>query len=300
MKRQTLIVLFLGTACVVASSFCIDVVGGEESRPLSVLRSLASILRSAHELIASSRRKPTTADQCASSPCRNGATCISSGSGSGSGYSCSCPPRYTGRVCDTSVDLCTSTPCLNGATCVSAPGLVLCFCAVGFSGLHCDISLSTSNSSACDAAPCLNNGICLPSAANTYTCICQPSFVGSNCQQALTTVIASTSSPSGWSSLAAAMTNHWSFDNASLVDTLTQHSLRGSGSWAVEFTKDRDGRPNDAVFLNYNYLTMGPAEKPFVSLNTATDAGGFTIAVWVLAQVNQDPHRTFTTSKTIS
>ena len=96
------------------------------------------------------------------------------------------------------------------------------------------------------------------------------------------------------------MTNHWSFDNASLVDTLTQHSLRGSGSWAVEFTKDRDGRPNDAVFLNYNYLTMGPAEKPFVSLNTATDAGGFTIAVWVLAQVNQDPHRTFTTSKTIS
>ena len=54
-------------------------------------------------------------DVCAhQSPCRNGATCTSTGPDL---YNCTCAAGFTGHDCDQDVDYCSSSPCLNGATC---------------------------------------------------------------------------------------------------------------------------------------------------------------------------------------
>ena len=52
-------------------------------------------------------------DECASSPCKNGGTCIdlnadwrSSSSGFGVGYTCQCLAGYTGDQCETSKNSC--------------------------------------------------------------------------------------------------------------------------------------------------------------------------------------------------
>ena len=52
-------------------------------------------------------------DECASSPCKNGGTCIdlnaewtSSSSGSTVGFACQCMAGYTGDECDTSKNSC--------------------------------------------------------------------------------------------------------------------------------------------------------------------------------------------------
>lgn len=62
---------------------------------------------------------------CSSSPCTNGATCVSAGSG----YQCNCVPGYVGTNCETELDVCASQPCLNGGTCnQTAPDQYVCLC----------------------------------------------------------------------------------------------------------------------------------------------------------------------------
>ena len=54
----------------------------------------------------------------------------------------------------------------------------------GFTGLNC----GTSINSVCNPNPCLNNGVCEISAANSYTCTCSSGFNGVNCQNVLCTL----------------------------------------------------------------------------------------------------------------
>ena len=53
-------------------------------------------------------------DECASSPCHNGATChdlIGL-------YTCECVLGFEGLDCEIDIDECESEPCLNGAACI--------------------------------------------------------------------------------------------------------------------------------------------------------------------------------------
>lgn len=61
-----------------------------------------------------------TKNLCASSPCRNGATCTAlAGSSS---FTCSCPPGFTGDTCSYDIEECQSNPCKYGGTCVNTHG----------------------------------------------------------------------------------------------------------------------------------------------------------------------------------
>jgi len=140
-------------------------------------------------------------DLCASSPCMNGAECLSSAnrfsclcrpgftgifcqirvdfcqnatlqcSSAGqcvnfanfSGFECQCYAGYTGRYCENKINFCSSQPCQNRATCVPLLNGYFCVCATGFTGLTCE-----SPTRFCQSQPCIN-GACLE-LANDYIC----------------------------------------------------------------------------------------------------------------------------------
>lgn len=56
---------------------------------------------------------------CATSPCRNGGTCLSSSSGK---FECACPKGFKGTTCSEDVEECQTNPCVNGGTCVNTHG----------------------------------------------------------------------------------------------------------------------------------------------------------------------------------
>jgi Notch-like protein len=110
-------------------------------------------------------------DECASSPCENGASCTDSADGASipvHAYSCACGagysngaciyttiPQYTaaclvatGGNCDVDVDECLSSPCQNGASCTDSSddptGIPAwnykCTCGAGFANGDCGYS----------------------------------------------------------------------------------------------------------------------------------------------------------------
>ena len=73
----------------------------------------------------------TNTDDCANSPCQNGATCVDGVNT----FSCDCTGTgYSGTLCDQDIDECASSepdPCVAGATCTNTPGDYACECAGG-------------------------------------------------------------------------------------------------------------------------------------------------------------------------
>ncbi len=49
-------------------------------------------------------------DECASSPCRNGGTCVDEENG----FHCQCPEGFKPPYCYSQVDECGSSPCVHG------------------------------------------------------------------------------------------------------------------------------------------------------------------------------------------
>eukprot|EP00117_Sycon_ciliatum_P025837 scpid1780/ scgid2551/ Cadherin EGF LAG seven-pass G-type receptor 2; Cadherin family member 10; Epidermal growth factor-like protein 2; Flamingo homolog 3; Multiple epidermal growth factor-like domains protein 3 len=84
-------------------------------------------------------------DECASSPCKYGGSCIDMLSG----YKCLCLANTTGPACETfcpsaSCDFCEPNPCMNGGTCTTTSrGEVQCVCKDGFDGPQCQMTLAS-------------------------------------------------------------------------------------------------------------------------------------------------------------
>ncbi|XP_052826418.1 fibropellin-1-like isoform X2 [Octopus bimaculoides] len=114
------------------------------------------------------------ADLCRSSPCKNGATCVSMGTT----FKCICTQGYTGQDCNKGIDECslTTAPCFNGGICVDGINGYHCRCAYGYTGPRCETVLS-----ACLSAPCMNGGTC-SNAGTSFMCQCLPNFYGNRCQ----------------------------------------------------------------------------------------------------------------------
>jgi len=110
-------------------------------------------------------------DECESSPCQNGATCLDGVNE----FTCSCAAGFGGTVCDIDIDECGSSPCQNGATCLDGVNEFTCSCAAGFGGTVCDIDIDE-----CESSPCQNGATCLDG-VNEFTCSCAAGFGGTVC-----------------------------------------------------------------------------------------------------------------------
>ncbi|XP_053290983.1 protein jagged-2 isoform X1 [Pleuronectes platessa] len=151
-------------------------------------------------------------NDCASSPCKNGGTCID---GINS-FQCFCPSGWEGRLCDVDVNECNrnlcqngaqcvdllndfycncvdnwkgktchsresqcdSTTCSNGGTCYDHGDSFLCSCPSGWGGSTCN----TAKNSTCDSGPCENGGTCV-GGGDVFTCICRDGWKGPTCAQ---------------------------------------------------------------------------------------------------------------------
>lgn len=69
-------------------------------------------------------------NECTSSPCANGATCIEEINA----FRCECAPGYQGTICDLIINNCASLPCRNGGMCTNAVNHFSCLCIDGYSG----------------------------------------------------------------------------------------------------------------------------------------------------------------------
>ncbi|KAH3889331.1 hypothetical protein DPMN_013385 [Dreissena polymorpha] len=110
-------------------------------------------------------------NDCASDPCRNGGSCTDGLAT----FTCSCAAGFTGATCATNINECASTPCQNGGTCNDAVNGYTCSCVAGFTGIHCETNINE-----CISAPCKNGASCFD-AVNKYTCTCATGFTGTHC-----------------------------------------------------------------------------------------------------------------------
>ncbi|KAJ8009230.1 hypothetical protein DPEC_G00086730 [Dallia pectoralis] len=110
-------------------------------------------------------------DECASSPCAQGGTCINLDDG----FECLCSPQWGGKTCQIDVSGCHGQ-CQNGATCVKGPRGDLCQCRPGFQGTHCEVQRN-----ACASGPCQNGGRC-HSVLDGFVCECPTDFSGELCE----------------------------------------------------------------------------------------------------------------------
>ena len=110
------------------------------------------------------------ADNCASNPCQNGASCRNSiGS-----YQCVCATGYTGAQCQTLINNCASNPCQNGGSCVNAVGSYSCQCPLGYTGPNCQTVINYCDSNQCQSGSCVNG-------LGFYTCQCNQGYTGTYC-----------------------------------------------------------------------------------------------------------------------
>ncbi|XP_061766564.1 protein jagged-1b isoform X1 [Nerophis ophidion] len=110
-------------------------------------------------------------NDCESSPCRNGGTCIDKVSV----YQCICADGWEGDHCEINIDDCSTNPCHNGGTCRDLVTDFFCECKNGWKGKTCH-----SRESQCDEATCNNGGTCYDE-GNTFQCKCSPGWEGTTC-----------------------------------------------------------------------------------------------------------------------
>ncbi|KAM6961153.1 protein jagged-2-like [Aplochiton taeniatus] len=113
-------------------------------------------------------------NDCVSSPCKNGGTCIDGISS----FQCFCPDGWEGRLCDIDVDECSRSPCKNGGRCVDMVNDFYCHCVDSWKGKTCH-----SRESQCDASTCSNGGTCFDH-GDSFRCACPLSWGGSTCNTA--------------------------------------------------------------------------------------------------------------------
>ena len=114
----------------------------------------------------------TNIDDCAPSPCDNGATCVDLVNT----FSCICDEGFSGEACEEDIDECLSEPCLNNAACFDDPGTFVCECLAGFTGARCETDINE-----CASAPCVNGATCV-NHDGFFECQCVPGFFGERCE----------------------------------------------------------------------------------------------------------------------
>ncbi|XP_030591083.1 protein jagged-1a-like isoform X3 [Archocentrus centrarchus] len=110
-------------------------------------------------------------NDCESSPCLNGGTCIDKVDQ----YQCICAEGWEGPSCQNNVDDCISEPCQNQGVCRDLINDFHCDCCNGWKGKTCN-----SRESQCDETTCSNGGTCSDE-GDTFRCLCAAGWEGSTC-----------------------------------------------------------------------------------------------------------------------
>uniref|UniRef100_A0A8C2GDN5 Notch receptor 2 n=1 Tax=Cyprinus carpio TaxID=7962 RepID=A0A8C2GDN5_CYPCA len=110
-------------------------------------------------------------DECASTPCHNGAKCLDRPNG----YECECAEGFTGTLCTDNINDCEPKPCHHG-DCIDGIATFTCECHPGYMGPICSEQIRE-----CQSDPCQNRGRCVD-LVNMYQCNCQPGTSGVNCE----------------------------------------------------------------------------------------------------------------------
>ncbi len=104
-------------------------------------------------------------NQCAPSPCLNGATCIDDVASA----TCNCAPGYTGQNCAIDINDCLPNPCKGGGLCTDGVNSFTCSCNPGY-------VLATDLLTCTDVDECLTaNGGCdhiCTNSIGSYACSC--------------------------------------------------------------------------------------------------------------------------------
>uniref|UniRef100_A0A672J0C2 Delta-like protein n=1 Tax=Salarias fasciatus TaxID=181472 RepID=A0A672J0C2_SALFA len=126
-------------------------------------------------------------NDCVSTPCKNGGTCIDGVNS----FQCFCPDGWEGRVCDLNVNECGHNPCKNGGRCVDLVNDFYCECADNWKGKTCH-----SRESQCDETTCSNGGTCYDH-GDAFRCACPPDWEGNTCNTAKNSTCASSPCSNG-------------------------------------------------------------------------------------------------------
>ncbi|XP_017571984.2 protein jagged-1a [Pygocentrus nattereri] len=110
-------------------------------------------------------------NDCESSPCRNGGTCIDKVNV----YQCICADGWEGPQCETNIDDCSTNPCRDRGVCRDLVNDFYCECINGWKGKTCH-----SRESQCDEATCNNGGTCYDE-GDSFKCTCAPGWEGATC-----------------------------------------------------------------------------------------------------------------------
>ena len=95
-------------------------------------------------------------NQCASSPCINGAQCFNLVNS----YVCNCKSDYYGTNCQLKQNNCASSPCRNNGTCFDQVGSFSCECPAGYFGNICQSITNNCLISNCTFGTCVNQVSC--------------------------------------------------------------------------------------------------------------------------------------------
>ncbi|KAK3912487.1 Protein jagged-1b [Frankliniella fusca] len=109
-------------------------------------------------------------DECASSPCLNGGTCVDLVAG----FRCDCPPAWEGDYCQDDADECLLSPCVNGVACTNLVGSYQCDCQPGWEGANCDQNIDDC------VGQCQHGATCID-LVNDYHCACRAGYTGRDC-----------------------------------------------------------------------------------------------------------------------
>ncbi|XP_071442369.1 protein crumbs isoform X3 [Hetaerina americana] len=119
-------------------------------------------------------------NECASSPCANGAC-----RDRVDGFTCECEPGFEGERCEIEIDECLRyNPCVHG-NCLDLRADYQCECSLGYGGRNCSKELI-----GCRGHPCKNNGSCTPylegEVHHRFNCTCPQGFRGKMCERPTT------------------------------------------------------------------------------------------------------------------
>uniref|UniRef100_A0A4W5PDP5 Delta-like protein n=1 Tax=Hucho hucho TaxID=62062 RepID=A0A4W5PDP5_9TELE len=113
-------------------------------------------------------------NECSRNPCKNGGRCVDLVND----FYCQCQDNWKGKTCHLRESQCDSSTCSNGGTCFDHGDTFRCTCLSGWGGSTCN----TGKNSTCDSNPCENRGTCV-GGGDAYTCICKDGWEGPTCAQ---------------------------------------------------------------------------------------------------------------------